>query len=65
MDVHRISVREVHRKMLHRSGLLLVCAYDTEERFREMELDGAVSWPAFQTRLPSLPKEQEIVFYCA
>ena len=63
MDVHRSSVREVHRKMRHGSGLLLVCAYDTDERFREMELEGAVSWPAFQTRLPSL--EQEIVFYCA
>jgi len=65
MDVRRISVREAHRKMRHGSGLLLVCAYDTDERFREMELEGAVSWPAFQTRLPSLPKEQEIVFYCA
>lgn len=47
------------------TNVLLVCAYDTEDRFREMELDGAISWPAFQSRLPSLPKNQEIVFYCA
>jgi hypothetical protein len=65
MDVRRVSVREAHRRMSHEPGLLLVCAYDTEERFREMELEGALSWPAFQARLSSLPKEQEIVLYCA
>ena len=65
MDVRRVSVKEVHRKMLPKAGLLLVCAYDTEERFREMELEGAISWPEFQKRLPSLAKDQEIVFYCA
>jgi hypothetical protein len=65
MDVRRISVKEVHRKMLHQAGLLLVCAYDAEDRFREMELEGAISWPECEKRLPSLAKEQEIVFYCA
>ncbi len=65
MDVRRISVKEVHRRMRNHADLLLVCAYDTPERFREMELEGAISWPEFQKRLPSLPKDQGIVFYCA
>jgi hypothetical protein len=65
MNVRRISVKDAHRKMLRQAGFLLVCAYDTEERFREMELEGAISWPEFQKRLPSLAREQEIVFYCA
>ena len=59
MDIPRISAKEARRR-----NLLLVCAYDTDERFREMELEGAISWPGLQTRLPSLAKDQEIVFYC-
>ena len=65
MDIPRISAKETRRKMTGGTNLLLVSAYDSEERFREMELDGALSWPALQSRLPSLPKDQEIVFYCA
>jgi hypothetical protein len=65
MDVARVSAKEVRRKMVRGAGLLLVCAYDTEEGFREMELEGALSWPAFQSRLPSVSKDQEIVLYCA
>ena len=64
MDVPRISAKEARRK-LQRGACLLVCAYDTDERFRDMELEGAISWPTFQSRLASLPKDQEVVFYCA
>ena len=65
MDVRRISAKDVRRKMESDAKALFVCAYDTEDRFHEMELGGAISWPAFQSRLPSIPKDQEIIFYCA
>lgn len=65
MDALRITAKDVRRAMSGGTNLLLVCAYDTEDRFREMELEGALSWPAFQSRLSSIPKDQEIVFYCA
>jgi hypothetical protein len=65
MDTPRISAKETRRQRTGGANVLLVCAYDTEERFREMELEGAISWPAFQSRVPSLPKDQAIVFYCA
>jgi hypothetical protein len=42
---------------------LLVCAYDDEDRFRHIRLEGAISFREFQERLPSLDKDQEIVFY--
>jgi hypothetical protein len=65
MDVPRISVEALRRRLTNGSKILLVCGYDSEERFREMELEGAISWGAFQSRLSSLPFDQEIVFYCA
>ena len=58
----RIAPEEVYRKL--KSGtLLLVCAYEDETRFGAMQLEGAVSLREFESRLSSLPKEQEIVFY--
>jgi len=44
---------------------ILVCAYDDEATFQKMRLDMAISFGEFRRRLPSLPKDQEIIFYCA
>jgi hypothetical protein len=65
MEVPRISVEAMRRRLTSDSKTLLVCGYDSEDRFREMELEGAISWSTFQSRLSSLPSDQEIVFYCA
>ncbi len=63
-EPERISAQEVRRKV--QSGeALLVCAYDDEEKFRNLHLEGGISFQEFQSRLPSLSKDQEIVFYCA
>jgi hypothetical protein len=62
VDVERISPEEA-RQGLESGRLLLVCAYEDESRFRKMQLEGAISFSDFQTRLPALPKDQEIVFY--
>jgi hypothetical protein len=43
---------------------LLVCAYEDEEKFRKLQIQGAISFNAFKSKLPSLSKDQEIVFYC-
>jgi hypothetical protein len=60
----RISAEEVRRKQSN-EGVLLVCAYDTDEKFRKYHLDGALSLADFRAREKSLPKQQELVFYCA
>lgn len=44
---------------------LLVCAYDSDEKFKMFHLDGAISLSKFESLLPSLPKEKELIFYCA
>jgi hypothetical protein len=64
MSVPRISARALHRRLSKSDGTLLVCAYESDDRFREMEIEGALSWSAFQSRLPSLSVDQDIVFYC-
>jgi rhodanese-related sulfurtransferase len=62
--VIRITPEEAFQKL--RAGkALLVCAYDSDEQFRNLQLDGAISLAEFRAKLPSLPKNQEIVLYCA
>ena len=63
-EPERISPEEVYKK-LKTGTALLVCAYDDDDKFRTMHLEGAISLGAFKSKLPSLSKDQEIVFYCA
>ncbi len=61
-EPERITAEEVYSKL--RSGkALLVCAYEDEERFKKLQLEGAISLNEFKSRLPSLARDQEIVFY--
>jgi len=62
LEPERISPTEVYQK-LKTGKALLVCAYEDEEKFKKMQLEGAISFNEFKSRLPSLPKDQEIVFY--
>ncbi len=63
-ETERISPEEVNKK-LKAGSVLLVCAYDDEEKFRTLHLEGALSFNQFKSKFPSLSKDQEIVFYCA
>jgi hypothetical protein len=62
-DPKRLSVQEVRERLSSDASTLLVCAYPTEQAFRKSALEGAVSFPEFERRLPGLSKETEIVFY--
>jgi hypothetical protein len=60
----RITPKEIYPKV--RSGeTLLVCAYDSDDKFRRVHLEGALSLREFKSLLPTLPKDREVVFYCA
>jgi len=60
----RISLEEIYPRV--KSGdSLLVCAYDSEETFQSMRLEGAISLQDFKNHLGRLTKDKEIVFYCA
>jgi hypothetical protein len=63
-DPVRIKPKEV-ADSIKTGRALLVCAYDSDERFDMFHLDGAIPLSEFESRLPSLLKEQELIFYCA
>ncbi|MCF6157317.1 MAG: ArsR family transcriptional regulator [wastewater metagenome] len=62
-EVARITPEETRQK-LESDSALLVCAYNDEDMFRQMQLEGAISLNEFRSRLPSLEKDREIIFYC-
>jgi hypothetical protein len=63
-DIERISVADARSKVQGKQALL-VCAYPDEAKFRAARLDGAISLASFEAQAASLPKGQEIIFYCA
>ncbi|MBI1919469.1 MAG: rhodanese-like domain-containing protein [Geobacter sp.] len=63
-DVPRVKPSETRERVLSGEALL-VCAYDDEEKFATMHLEGAVSLAHFRQRLLHVPKSKEIVFYCS
>ena len=62
--IDRISVGDA-RKKVQANQALLVCAYDDEAKCRAVNLDGSISLTSFQSKVASLPKSQEIIFFCA
>jgi len=64
MTVQRISPEEARRKA-HAGEAMLVCAYDSSEKFRLNHLEDAWSLEAFRARLKDLPRDREIIFFCA
>ncbi|MGD0235801.1 MAG: ArsR family transcriptional regulator [Syntrophorhabdales bacterium] len=63
-EPERIDPRETYNK-LKAGTALVVCAYDDEEKFNALRLEGALSLNELRSRLQALPKDQEIIFYCA
>ncbi|MDK2846438.1 MAG: hypothetical protein PWR02_1001 [Synergistales bacterium] len=64
MAVEKVTPQDVFEKV--QSGkALLVCAYDSEDRFRQVHLEGALSLGEFKAKEGELDKDKEIVFYCA
>jgi hypothetical protein len=62
--IERISVEEARRKV-QADEALLVCAYEDEAKCRALNLEGSISLTGFQSKAASLPKSQEIIFFCA
>lgn len=60
----RVSATEVWEG-LQAGNTLLICAYDSDEKFLAYHLKGGISLSEFKTRLSGLNKDQELVFYCA
>lgn len=64
IEAHRVSVSWTRDHMKGPHPALLVCAYDDEERCRSMRLPDSITLRELNERLPSLSKDQELVFIC-
>ena len=62
-DIERISAEDARRRAAR--GALLVCAYDDDQKCGRLRLEGALTVGELGGRLDTLPRDQEIVFYCA
>jgi hypothetical protein len=56
---------ETARREVAAGRAWLVCAYDDRARCRSMMLDGAIDMDELQARLPTMRKDQPLMFYCA
>ena len=64
MPAVRITPQEAYEKV--KAGqALLVCGYEEDEKFNAFRLEMALSFAEFQKMLPTLPRDREIIFYCA
>lgn len=61
-DIERISAQQAHTKA-ESNQALLVCAYEDDAKCRMLNLEGSISFTSFKSRVQSLPKSQEIIFY--
>jgi hypothetical protein len=61
-SIERISVEDA-RVEVEAGRALLVCSYE-DDKCRSKLLEGSMVRGDFEKRLPSLPKDQEIIFYC-
>jgi len=60
----RLKAEDVRRRIEGGDGPLLVCAYDDAEKCRGFGIGEAIPYPEFKSRLDSIPKSREIVFFC-
>ena len=61
-EIIRTSPEETREKVSSGKALL-VCAYDDDDKFSRLHLDGAISLRRFKLRQDALSKDQEIIFY--
>ena len=64
MTAPRVSAAELWSRLQAQPPPLLVCAYDDEEKCASLKIPGSFTLQALMARLGSLPKTQELVFYC-
>lgn len=62
--VNRVSAAEVAPR-IKAGEALLVCAYDDDDAYRTMRLEGAISYRQFLAQKPNLDRRKEIILYCA
>ncbi len=61
--IKRISPEKASKRIIQ--GAWLICAYEDQDKCNSIHIQGALSIKDFRTKLPDIPLDQEIIFYCA
>lgn len=61
-DIERVSPESVREKVQSGSALL-VCAYNDDEKYGRMHLDGAIALSELSSGISGIAKDKEIIFY--
>lgn len=64
MSAPKIDVKQA-RHDVEVSDALLVCAYDSEDKFVSNHLQGAIALDELRSEEGELSKQRELIFYCA
>jgi len=59
-----ISAPDAFRE-LQNSDALLINSYDSDEKWNLTQVPGAINFMDYKARRADLPKETELIFYCA
>jgi len=59
----RMAAKDVKDRMGAGADLILVCAYDDDQKCNQLRLPGSVSLNQLRAREQGLSQAQEIVFY--
>lgn len=62
--IPRITPEQARGKVLAGEALL-VCAYDDPKTYASLNLEGSIAVQRLREMVPSLPRDREIVCYCA
>ena len=63
-DVEQIDVSNARTETV-RGSAVLVCGYEDDVKCRKSRLEGSISFGRFASMAQTLPKNKEIIFYCA
>lgn len=60
-----VALIEAHDALEHvkTNGALLICAYESDEKFHKLHLDGAIPLSEFQSLSDTMNKDKELIFY--
>jgi hypothetical protein len=64
MDAPRISPEQADQDVTLNEALM-VCAYDSDEKFRSNYIEGAIALDELRAIEDRLDHDQELIFYCA
>jgi hypothetical protein len=64
-EAPRVSPQYVRNRMQTGADMIVVCAYDDPAKCSKIKIQGSIDYLQLESRLGAVPKDKEIVFYCA